>query len=75
MDPLLKERRVLGMQTCARGVFPRVVKLLFPGTSLAVQWLRLCTSNARAEGSIHGQGPKIPHAAQPAKKLKKKFFF
>ena len=32
------------------------------GTSLAVQWLRLRASNAGGEGSIPGQGTKIPHA-------------
>ena len=31
------------------------------GTSLAVQWLRLCTSNAGGIVSIPGQGTKIPH--------------
>ena len=34
------------------------------GTSLAVQWLRLCGSNAGAMGSIPGWGTKIPHAVQ-----------
>ena len=29
------------------------------GTSLAVQWLRLCTSNALGAGSIPRQGNKI----------------
>ena len=29
------------------------------GVSLVVQWLRLCASNARGEGSIPGQGTKI----------------
>ena len=33
------------------------------GTSLAVQWLRLCTSSAAGAGSIPGWGTKIPHAA------------
>ena len=33
------------------------------GTSLAVQWLRLCTPNADDVGSIPGQGTMIPHAA------------
>ena len=33
------------------------------GTSLAVQWLRLCVSNAGGVGSI----PKIPHALRPKK--------
>ena len=32
------------------------------GTSLAVQWLRLCASNAKGVGSIPGWGTKIPHA-------------
>ena len=31
------------------------------GTSLAVQWLRLCASNEQGVGSI----PKIPHALRP----------
>ena len=35
---------------------------------MAVQWLRLCTSTAGGAGWIHGQGTKIPHAAQPKKK-------
>ena len=33
-------------------------------TSLVVQWLQLRASTARGEGSIPGQGTKIPHAAQ-----------
>ena len=32
------------------------------GTSLAVQWLRLHTSNAGGVGSIPGQENTIPHA-------------
>ena len=39
------------------------------GTSLAVQWLRLCTSNA---GSIPGQRIKPPHGMGHAKKSKEK---
>ena len=31
------------------------------GTSLAVQWLSLCTSNAGSMGLIIGRGTKIPH--------------
>ena len=42
------------------------------GTSLAVQWLRLCTSTAGGTGSIPGQGTKIPHAMQCNQKKKKK---
>ena len=35
-----------------------------PGTSLAVQWLRLCTSNAGGMGLNPGGGTKILHATQ-----------
>ena len=43
------------------------------GTSLAVQWLRLCASNAGDMGLIPGRGTKIPHATRHGqKKLKKK---
>ena len=40
------------------------------GTSLVVQWLRFCTSNAGDEGSIPGWGTKIPHALWPKRKKK-----
>ena len=42
------------------------------GISLAVQWLRLHTSNAGGVGSIPGQGSNIPHATvwQKNKKLR-----
>ena len=40
------------------------------GTSLAVQWLRLCASTARGTGSITGQGTKISHAMQRGLKNK-----
>ena len=33
-----------------------------PGTSLVVQWFRLCASNAGGGGSIPGLGTRIPHA-------------
>ena len=33
------------------------------GTSLVVQWLRLCTSNTEGIDWIPGGGTKIPHAA------------
>ena len=36
------------------------------GTSLVVQWLRLCTSTVGAAGSIPRQGTKILHAGQCA---------
>ena len=42
------------------------------GTSLAVQWLRLCISTAGDTGSISGWGTKIPHAGWCFKKKKKK---
>ena len=32
------------------------------GISLAVQWLKLCTSIARGMGWIPGLGARIPHA-------------
>ena len=41
------------------------------GTSLAVQWLRLCPSNAGGKGSIPGQGTKIPHAVQRGQNINK----
>ena len=34
------------------------------GTSLAAQWLRLCTFNARSAGLILGGGTRIPYAIQ-----------
>ena len=37
----------------------------WPGTFLAVQWLRLRTSNARGTGSIAGRGSRYPHASWP----------
>ena len=42
------------------------------GTSLAVQWLRLCTYNAGGAGSIPGRGTRIPHATWCSQKKKKK---
>ena len=39
-------------------------------TSLMVQWLRLCTSNAGRAGSILGRGTKIPHASWQGQKKK-----
>ena len=54
---------------------PRAVRLHendSPEVSLAVQWLRLCTSTAGAIGSIPGQGTKIPHAVQRRPKKKKR---
>ena len=45
------------------------------GTSLVVQWLRLCTSTAGGMGLIPGRGTKIPHATHGQKKKKKNRFF
>ena len=42
------------------------------GTSLVVQWLRICASTAGGMGSIPGWGTKIPHAAQSSQKQTKK---
>ena len=42
------------------------------GTSLVVQWLRLCASTAGGVGSIPGRGTKTPHDAGSGQK---KFFF
>ena len=42
------------------------------GTSLVVQWLQLCPSNAGGTGSIPGQGTKIPHNEMWQKKKRKK---
>ena len=47
------------------------LRSLAVGTSLAVQWLRLCTSTAGDTGSISGQGTKIPHATVVWPKIKK----
>ena len=41
------------------------------GTSLVVQWLRLCTSIAGGMGTNPGQGTKIPHASRYGQKKKK----
>ena len=40
------------------------------GTSLAVQWLRLCISNADSMGSVAEWGTKIPRATQSGQKKK-----
>ena len=42
------------------------------GTSLVVQWLRLCASIAGGMGLIPGWGTKILHATQCSQKQKKK---
>ena len=40
------------------------------GTSLTVQWLRHCTSNAEDVGSTSGQGTKVSRDTWHAKKVK-----
>ena len=44
--------------------------LSYLGTSLAVQWLRLCISTAGGLGSNSGQGTKILPVARPKKERK-----
>ena len=39
-------------------------KAMIYGTSLVVQWLRLCSATARDISSIPGEEIKIPHAVQ-----------
>ena len=41
------------------------------GTSLVVQWLRLCAPNAGGMGLVPGWGTKILHATQLGQKKKK----
>ena len=41
-------------------------------TSLVVQWLWLCASNARDSGLIPGEVIKIPHAVRCGQKEKSK---
>ena len=40
------------------------------GTSLVVEWLQFCPSNAGGMGSIPGQGTTIPHNKMWPKKFK-----
>ena len=40
-------------------------------TSLVVQWLRLCASNAGGTGLIPGRGTKIPYVMWHSQKIKK----
>ena len=49
-----------------------IIKKTTNRISLAVQWLRLCASNAGSADSILGQGTKIPHAAWHGQKIKLK---
>ena len=48
------------------------LKIINLGTSLVVQWLRLCASYAGGLGSVPGQGTKISHAVWYRQKINKK---
>ena len=52
--------------------YPILIKKEKNGTSLVVQWLRLCASNAGGMGSIPGWGSSACHVVWPKKKKKKK---
>ena len=41
------------------------------GTSLVVQWVRLCAPTAGGTGSVPGGGTKIPHVTQLGQKKKR----
>ena len=43
------------------------LKMNETGTSLAVQWLRLCASSSRGMDLIPGQEAKIPHTSRSRK--------
>ena len=47
---------------CVQKFFFFFFKTPVLGTSLMVQWLRLCTPNAGGPGLIPSQGTKIPQA-------------
>ena len=42
------------------------------GTSLVVQWLRLCAADTGGKGSISGQRTEIPQAKQKKKKKRER---
>ena len=48
------------------------IKNVILGTSLAIQWFRLCASTAGRADSVPGGGIKILHATQHSRKKKKK---
>ena len=73
--PVKEEARppfVRGLQGLEKAGTPSPFQRYHCGTSLVVQWFRLCTSTAGGAGSIPGPGTKIPHALQCGQKLKKK---
>ena len=61
-DKLRKKGKKGGNYLMAISVSETRLRLDQGGTSLAVQWLRLCTSNGVGRGSILGSGTRIPHA-------------
>ena len=50
-------------QQCMEIMRHREIEKVALGVSLAIQWLKLCASAARAMGSIPSWGTKILHAA------------
>ena len=70
MNPIQEQTVVLTQGSWADAEFPNSNR----GTSLAVQWLRLCTSTAGDAGLIPGQGTKIPQAVRDGTAKKKKKF-
>ena len=60
---LFKNRQLAGGPEFADIIFQNMtLKYDLFGTSLAAQWLRLCTSYTADTGLIPGQGTKIPYA-------------
>ena len=70
---------LISYMMCFLSFFPQLYRGMIDksciGTSLAVQRLRLHTSNAGGVGLIPGQGTKIPHAARPEKFFLKLFIY
>ena len=64
---------LLGSLRCQQTVKLATVQKGRKGTSLAIQWLRLCASNAGDTDLILGQGTKVP-ACCVAKRLNKYIF-
>ena len=59
------QRDLYSLQSIVHHTFiPHVVNNRDRGTSLVVQWLRLCSPSAEGTGSIPGQGTTIPHATR-----------
>ena len=74
-----QDKRILNSQPCEAAIlnsnhfwilymwegeyFPPCLNYATFGTSLVLQWLRLCSPNAGGLSSIPGQGSKILHAA------------